>query len=50
MELDTVILVLVQVSGLLFVLASMVAMGLSLTIPAFELGLERPADDARADR
>jgi len=34
MELSAVILVLVQVSGLLFVLASMLAMGLSLTIPA----------------
>ena len=34
MELSNVILVLVQVSGLLFVLASMLAMGLSLTIPA----------------
>jgi predicted Na+-dependent transporter len=33
-ELSNVILVLVQVSGLLFVLASMLAMGLSLTIPA----------------
>ena len=34
MELSNVIFVLVQVSGLLFVLASMLAMGLSLTIPA----------------
>ena len=34
MELSDVILVLVQISGLLFVLASTLAMGLSLTIPA----------------
>jgi predicted Na+-dependent transporter len=33
MELSNVIVVLAQVSGLLFVLASMLAMGLSLTIP-----------------
>ena len=33
MELSDVILVLVQVSGLLFVVTSMLAMGLALTIP-----------------
>ena len=33
MELSNVILVLAQVAGLLFVLASMLAMGLSLTVP-----------------